>query len=125
MKVSGKIRYNPNCLLGRGVQGEVYQGEWNPTGFKTISDRSKTIECAIKVYPLPLNKNDPIYTSLKRELDIMGEIDHPNITKFYGHQQSSDKIYLAYELCSEMDFEKYLAEYGPLDSETDAARFFN
>ena len=37
-KVYNQIRYNENMRLGEGVQGVVYEGEWNPTGFKENHD---------------------------------------------------------------------------------------
>ena len=83
-KTVGKIRLYMDYMLGKGGQGAVYRGEFNETGFKADSDPSRTIDCASKLLKLTAETRDKTIEDFNRELEVLLEITHPNIVKFYG-----------------------------------------
>ena len=62
-----------NQLLGKGAFGKVYRGFFK-------NDHSKII--AVKMISLNTANKDPKFIEyLKREIEILKKISHPNITK--------------------------------------------
>jgi len=77
-------------LLGSGSYGQVY---------RATSKKDKTVRVAIKM----INKNklspDDLL-SLRNEVAIMQQVDHPNIVKYYETYEEKKTIYLVMELCT-------------------------
>ena len=98
-------------MLGKGGQGAVYRGEFNPTGFKGDCDPSQTIDCASKLLKLTAETRDKTIAEFNQELEVLQAITHPNIVKFYGWGQTGSALYQAIELCPGGDLRGYLANY--------------
>ena len=78
--------------LGKGTFGEV---------FLTIKKNSSDL-FATKVIDLnKLKKNGPLMQKhLENEIQIMKQLDHPNIIKLYDDIRTNDKYYLIIEYCN-------------------------
>ena len=72
-------------LLGRGRFGRVILGE-SPESHQQV---------AIKV--LPKEKTSMI--KLMKEVDILSEVDHPNIVKYMKHYETAKYLYIVMEYC--------------------------
>ena len=96
--------------LGKGGFGAVYAGYRNSDHFPV----------AIKV--INKSKLDPEdLESLKNEVRLMQQVDHPNIVKYYETYDDSKYIYLCMELCTGGElFEKVTKRKKPF-SEGEAA----
>ena len=98
-------------VLGSGSYGKV---------FKACDKKDKTLEIAIKV--INKSKLDPEdLESLKNEVKLMQQVDHPNIVKYYETYDETKYIYLCMELCTGGElFEKVTKRKKPF-SEYEAA----
>lgn len=84
-----------NKLLGKGAFGMVYRGFFK-------ADNSKM--AAIKVIPIEKISQEPRFLDLlKREIDIMTKIVHPNIVKMYGASRTARNLYMFLEYCKDGD----------------------
>jgi len=61
---------------------------------------------------------------LENEIQIMQEVDHPNIVKYYETYYDADYVYLCMELCPRGDFFSAHVESGNTLSEEAAAWHF-
>jgi serine/threonine protein kinase len=43
-----------------------------------------------------------------REIEMFGQLNHPNIVKYYGHFSEKEKFYIVFEYVNECDFKSYL-----------------
>jgi len=86
---------DPNHRLGSGQYGEVYLG--------TRKDNQSVI-VAIKI----IQKKGCNPISVKREVDIMQSLSHPNIINFYYAGESSFEIFLVFEYCKGGSLDSYL-----------------
>lgn len=73
-------------LLGSGTYGEVREGQIKATGQKV----------AIKV--VVKDKNLGSEELVKREMEIVSSLDHPNVIKLLDWFESKDSFYLVFEL---------------------------
>jgi calcium-dependent protein kinase len=98
-------------VLGSGSYGKV---------FKACDKKDATLEIAIKV--INKSKLDPDdLESLKNEVKLMQQVDHPNIVKYYETYDDNKYIYLCMELCTGGElFEKVTKRKKPF-SEQEAA----
>ena len=77
-------------VLGSGSYGKV---------FKACDKKDKSLQIAIKVInKTKLDEEDLI--SLKNEVRLMQQVDHPNIVKYYETYDDNKYIYLCMELCT-------------------------
>jgi calcium-dependent protein kinase len=65
-----------------------------------------------------LSKKDVAYGKLMREVDILSEVDHPNIVKYMKHYESEKYLYVVMECCSGGDlFQKIVSQNKFSESE--------
>ena len=95
-------------LLGSGSYGQVYRA----TSKKDITQR-----VAIKM----INKNklspDELL-SLRNEVAIMQQVDHPHIVKYYETYEEKKTIYLVMELCTGGELMAHIVIKNKLMSES-------
>jgi calcium-dependent protein kinase len=107
-----KQQYDINMkVLGSGSYGKVFLA-------KNREDNS--IKIAIKV----MNKRDMSeedLLSLRREVQIMQQVDHPNIVKYYETYDDKKYIYLCMEYCSGGDLFKQITDRGKPMTEREVA----
>ncbi|KAK4689195.1 calcium/calmodulin-dependent protein kinase I, partial [Tremellales sp. Uapishka_1] len=75
-------------VLGRGAFGKVVRATWTREG----SSR----EVALKIINKKLVKDD--VNSVMDEINVLKDLDHPNIVHVWDHFESRDKFYLTFEL---------------------------
>ncbi len=96
--------YQPIAELGRGGMGVVY---------KALHRKLKRI-VALKVLPAE-RTNDPASTSrFYREMEAVGNLDHPNIIRATDAGDSDGTHFLAMEYFEGIDLGKLVARHGPL-----------
>ena len=107
-----KSQYDINMkVLGSGSYGKVFLAQ---------NKEDATIKIAIKV----MNKRDMTeddLLSLRREVQIMQQVDHPNIVKYYETYDDKKYIYLCMELCTGGDLFKKITDRGRPMSEKEVA----
>ena len=105
-----------NKILGKGSFGIVYRGFFE-------KDHSKIV--AVKVTPLEKISNDLKFLELlKREIEIMQSIEHPNVVRMYAATRTSRNLYMFLEYCRDGDIKELLrAKKGHL-SESEALLYF-
>mmetsp|Transcript_4450 Transcript_4450/g.6586 ORF Transcript_4450/g.6586 Transcript_4450/m.6586 type:complete len:116 (+) Transcript_4450:106-453(+) len=98
-------------VLGSGSYGKVFLAQ---------NKEDSTVKIAIKV----MNKKDMSeddLLSLRREVSIMQQVDHPNIVKYYETYDDKKYIYLCMELCTGGDLFKKITDRGRPLSEKECA----
>jgi len=90
-------KYSKGKLLGAGMTGAVHVATKRDTGekfaIKSINKR--------KLDPAQLGE-------LKNEVDLLKQLDHPNIVRLYETYEHNDKMYLIMQLLSGKDLGKVL-----------------
>ena len=84
--------------LGSGSYGKVFKG---------TNKKDAKMEVAIKV----INKNgmsDEDVEMILNEIQLMQQVDHPNIVKYYETFNDKKYIYLVMELCTGGDLFKFI-----------------
>jgi serine/threonine protein kinase len=105
-----------STLLGKGSFGVVYRGFFK-------DDHSKIV--AAKVIPIDRISQDPKFLELlKREIDIMQKIEHPNIVRMYAATRTSRNLYMFLEYCRDGDLKDLLKKNGGVLSESEAVVYF-
>ncbi|KAJ6740977.1 MAP KINASE KINASE KINASE SSK2-RELATED-RELATED [Salix purpurea] len=97
-------KWKKGKLLGRGTFGHVYQG-FNSRGgqlcaikeVKVISDDSTSKECL---------------KQLKQEIDLLSQLSHANIVRYFGSELSEETLSVYLEYVSGGSIHKLLQEYG-------------
>mmetsp|Transcript_87708 Transcript_87708/g.183365 ORF Transcript_87708/g.183365 Transcript_87708/m.183365 type:complete len:583 (-) Transcript_87708:334-2082(-) len=95
---TGDIRdlYSFDELIGEGAFGSVFKARRRQQGEDGGStSRSRSGARAIKV----LNNNDEGMELLHHEIDMIAELDHPNICKLFEAFEDNTQTYLVMELC--------------------------
>jgi serine/threonine-protein kinase ULK/ATG1 len=92
--------YCSGVLLGEGSFAQVYQG---------MHIRSNQ-PAAIKVVQMySLQQQQPnILSHIKLEVEIMKELNHPNIVRLYDFAETYDYVYMVMEFCSGKTLKEYL-----------------
>lgn len=85
-----KATYNIDKVLGAGSFGKVYLAE---------NKKDPSIQIAIKVIKKTGLDEDDL-NSLRREVQILQEVDHPNIVKYFETYDDKKHLYLCTELCT-------------------------
>ncbi|XP_011022952.1 PREDICTED: mitogen-activated protein kinase kinase kinase YODA-like [Populus euphratica] len=97
-------KWKKGKLLGRGTFGHVYLGFNSRSGqmcaikeVKVISDDSTSKECL---------------KQLKQEIDLLSQLSHSNIVRYYGSELSEETLSVYLEYVSGGSIHKLLQEYG-------------
>src|SRR5215472_17935476 len=74
--------------IGAGGMGEVYRAR----------DEKLNREVAIKVLPVDIVHDEERLMRFKREAQVLGSLNHPNIAAIYGFEDSNHIVALVMEL---------------------------
>ncbi|EQC26178.1 CAMK/CAMKL protein kinase, variant [Saprolegnia diclina VS20] len=99
--------YQLGAVIGNGQFGQVR------TGVHRLSQR----RVALKVYSKSKAIVSDQISSIQKEIDIMKEIDHPNIVRLYEILETKDHITIVMEHCDGEDLGKYMARKTKLDED--------
>ncbi|CAD8106806.1 unnamed protein product [Paramecium sonneborni] len=94
--------FSQQAVIGRGSYGIVYVG--------MNIDTNQVV--AIKVVPLQCDQQ-----SLRKEIDIMKDLDCPNIVKLIDVVQTPNNCYIISELCTGGDLREYMKRNGCLNEQ--------
>ena len=89
-------------FLGKGTYGELYltqKGSGQTFRATKIFDRKQ------------YDSSNWLKLCLDKEIEIMKELDHPNIVKFYGNEESETNYYLFMEYCNGGNLTEILKVY--------------
>ncbi|CAD8206158.1 unnamed protein product [Paramecium pentaurelia] len=90
----GDYQFDSKYLLGEGAFGKVYRG----------NKISTNMEVAIKkIDSQMINKDQYLIDALNSEVQIMKQLDHPNIVKFIDKFTTDRSIYIVTEYCADGD----------------------
>ncbi|CAD8119707.1 unnamed protein product [Paramecium sonneborni] len=90
----GDYQFDSKYLLGEGAFGKVYRG----------NKISTNMEVAIKkIDSQMINKDQYLIDALNSEIQIMKQLDHPNIVKFIDKFTTDRSIYIVTEFCADGD----------------------
>ena len=98
--------YEKICELGNGAFGTVYKVKRKNSGFNPI------IRALKEISKEQMNKNEESEQELKNEIEILKNIDHPNIMKIYEFYEDDKNIYLINEFCGGGDVANLHDTYG-------------
>jgi len=92
--------------IGRGGMGCVYLAHRDPV------DAEQPEQSAIKVLAPELAVDTGFLARFQREIDILRQLDHPNIVRFRESGQQKGHSYLVMEYVQGLSFETLLSERG-------------
>ena len=86
--------------IGKGAYSKVYKG------FDITTDQLVAIKVISKrdIKPIMLNR-------IKKEIEILSDIQHENIIKLYEHIETDEHFYLILEYCSGGDLYDLMAQH--------------
>jgi eukaryotic-like serine/threonine-protein kinase len=90
--------------LGRGGMGTVYRANADPPNPDVAP------VAAIKVLAAELAVDPGFRQRFQREIDILRELDHPNVVRFLGSGEERGRFYFAMELVEGPGFDKILEQ---------------
>lgn len=85
--LTGKIfndRYRINNFLSKGGMAEVYQ----------VWDKQRSVHLAMKVMHPKLARRSNFVKDFRQEAKTLSELQHPNIVRFYGIEESQGHVFL-------------------------------
>jgi serine/threonine-protein kinase len=91
-----------NRTLGSGAMGTVYQARYTKTGARV----------ALKVIGLALTGNEASLARFEREANILKQLHHPNIVRFYGAGRVHGLPFYAMEYIDGESLDKVLQRRG-------------
>jgi eukaryotic-like serine/threonine-protein kinase len=91
--------------LGRGGMGTVYRARADP-----ISPDRPAV-AAIKVLAAELALDPGFRQRFQREIDILRELEHPNVVRFFGSGEENGRYYFAMELVEGAGFDVLLEQH--------------
>ncbi|MGH9675799.1 MAG: serine/threonine-protein kinase, partial [Candidatus Acidiferrum sp.] len=100
--------WNIEGELGRGGMGTVYRAR------AEVHSADQPDVAAIKVLAAELAVDPGFRERFQREIDILGQLDHPNIVRFFGSGLERSRFYFAMELVDGPCFDTLLLERGKL-----------
>jgi len=83
-----KTLYVKQSVIGQGAFGKVYKGY----------EKSSKNPVAIKIIDLETAEDD--IEDIQKEITILSQLDHPNITKYYGSFCENNYLWIIMELCA-------------------------
>jgi serine/threonine protein kinase len=92
--------------LGRGGMGTVYRARCEPPR----EDGPAFV--ALKVLAAELALDPGFRQRFQREIDILRELEHPNVVRFLGAGEEHERVYFAMELVEGPGFDTLLEEQG-------------
>ncbi|GHJ85427.1 hypothetical protein NliqN6_1829 [Naganishia liquefaciens] len=87
-----KKEFKLEGVIGTGAFGKVVRATWK----KAPPPGDPVREVALKIIPKKLVKGNE--EQVFDEMQVLKELDHPNIVKVYDHFESRDKHYIVFEL---------------------------
>lgn len=91
--------------LGKGKFGRVYCVRHKQSGFI----------CALKAIDKSEIVQYTLQKQMRREIEIHSTLNHPNLTKLYGHFQDEKRIYLVMEFLINGELYRTLKTHGPFN----------
>jgi len=98
--------YEKICELGNGAFGTVFKVKRKHSGFNPI------IRALKEISKEKMQSNEESSLELKNEIEILKNIDHPNIMKIYEFFEDDNNIYLINEFCGGGDVSSMHDQYG-------------
>src|SRR5262245_33864998 len=96
-----------DSVLGRGGMAQVYLAHEETPG-------GPGRPAAIKVLPAPLAQDPGVLSRFQREIDVLRQLDHPNIVRLYDAGAPEGRFYYAMEYIPGPNYEQLLKEKGRL-----------
>jgi serine/threonine-protein kinase len=93
--------------LGRGGMGCVYLAHQADAG-------ADPPRAAVKVLAAELTAHQGAVERFRREIDVLGRLDHPNIVRFYEAGEHRDRLYYVMEYVPGRDCADLLGDEGAL-----------
>lgn len=106
-------KYKQGKRLGAGLCGEVMK----------VTDMITKREYACKSVPKKHVRGDKLINDLRKEIQLLQTLDHPNIIKMYEAWETVDHIYIILELASGGDLFENLMEANSYSEPTSAHIF--
>ncbi|OHT02949.1 AGC family protein kinase [Tritrichomonas foetus] len=101
--------YVIDCFIGCGNQADVYMGH------------HKLIDCPLAIKIFSKNEmNAELKTTIEKEIDILKDLDHPNIVKYIDYVEQGESTAIITEYCSVGTFSSFF----PLKSECQVFKYF-
>jgi serine/threonine-protein kinase len=102
--------------LGRGGMGRVYlaHAEPPPESLPSGGGEHRGAQAAVKVLAAELAQDPGFFYRFQREIEVLGQLDHPNIVRFYESGSHNNVPYYAMEYVEGRNFEELLHEQGRL-----------
>ena len=95
---SFKHNYKKLCKLGNGSFGKVYKA-------KEINT-----EKIVAVKQISINNSQLNYGLILKEINVLSNISHPNIVKYYKYYEENDRIYIIMEYLEGGTLKEYIEE---------------
>ena len=99
--------YTPVRPLGAGASGSVVLATHDETGTPV----------AIKYLVRGLGEDASFRAAFRREAQLLGEIDDPNVSRLYEYVESADGAAIVMELVNGVSLRQMLREHGPTTPE--------
>jgi len=93
--------YRLGDLIGRGASGSVYRGINFKTG-ETVAIKSISLS-ALSPSSLP---------DIMSEIDLLKNLNHPNIVKYKGFEQDANSLHIILEYCENGSLQTILKKFG-------------
>jgi serine/threonine protein kinase len=103
--IAGK--YELIKLLGQGGMGKVFLA-------RAQENQEQVVVKFLKIEAVPLDKRDKFSDYFLREMQVLKEMNHPNVVKFKGCGNFSGYPYLAMEFIDGDTLEHEIKENGPM-----------
>jgi serine/threonine protein kinase len=76
-----------------------------------MEDLANSEKVAIKMIPIPKAHDSQLNEYIKREIELLKSLKHPNIITFVKNFTSQNNVYLVMEYCQHGDLQNYLDNY--------------
>ena len=105
-----------NKLLGQGAFGKVVKGFLKDNHAQQV---------AVKIISLEKVASESSFIKLlRREIEILQKINHPNIVKMHYATRTASNLYMFLEYCADGDLKKLLEKRGGKLPESEAVQYF-